>query len=135
MATEPQPVKPSILLSDGTLEFVVRRKEGESRVNIDLLCLKLCCEDCEDRHQLQRRNGLVNPTPAFLQDLATQLVGIGVDACTPSLAWQLWRAAAEQMEELKKSTSETPSLPSGSELTPAHSPPSSGLDGSLTLSE
>lgn len=136
METGQQPARPTTLLSDGSLEFRVRRKNGEEQtISIDLLVLKLICEECEDQHQLRASNGTTKPTAAFLQDLAKRLCGAGVDNCSPSLAWQLWFAGIEQMNDLKKSMSETPNSPSGSESTPAHSPPPSGLDGSLTLSE
>lgn len=136
MATEQQPAKATILLDDGSLEFRVRHRNGdEQTISIDLLVLKLLCEECEEQHHLQVINGTTKPTPAFLMDLAGRLHNSGVLNCTPSLAWQLWFASIEQMNALKKNTSETPSLPSGSASTPEASPPPSGLDGSLTLDE
>lgn len=135
METGQQPVKPTLVFSDGSIQFRVRTSAGEQAVQADLLCVKLCCEQCEDKHNLRRNDGSIMPTPEFLQDLAGRLSQFGIENCTPSLAWQLWIATITEFESLKKSMSETPRSPSGSELTPAHSPPPSGLDGSLTLSE
>ena len=129
MATEPQCPKATILLSDGSLAFRVRRGDGsEALITIDLLILKLCCEQCVDKHQLQVVDGCLPPTPEFLVDLAGRLQKFGIDGCTPSLAWPLWLAGIAQMEVLKKNMNETPTLPSGSGSIPEHSQPASDLD-------
>jgi hypothetical protein len=97
------------LLSDGTLRFRVRRRDGSETVHdVDLLLLKVTCEQLEDQHQLQVKNGRIQPTADFLKDLASQLGGCGLDGCTPTLAWQAWIAATEAMATLKNAISETP---------------------------
>ncbi len=99
------------LLTDGTLLFHVRRRDGtESEHTVDLLVLKLACEDCEKKHQIGRGVGEpMQPTPEFLVDLAERLSGFGLDNCTPTLAWQAWKAATEQMSRLGESQGEMPS--------------------------
>ena len=130
MPTEPQA---SLLLSDGSLEFRILRKDGtETPVSIDLLVLKLCCEQCEEDHRLKTANGMTTPTPAFLHDLAGRLAENGVPDCTPSLAWQLWIASIEQMSRLKKTTNGTPKSLFGTESTPEPSPEPKSSDTSPT---
>ena len=108
------------VLSDGTLQFTIRRAgQEDSHVACDLLVLKLTCEQCEDRHSLQATDGKMRPTPEFLQDLSASLGTCGIENCTPTIAWQVWIAVSEQLSALKKSTDETPSSPSGSESTPS----------------
>ena len=112
--------KNDTVLSDGTLNFVVRRAGHDDKtIDADLLILKLTCEQCEDRHSLQSADGRMKPTPEFLQDLAASLGTCGIEDCTPTIAWQVWIAVSEQLSLLKKSTNETPSSPSGSESTPS----------------
>ena len=119
----------AVVLGDGSLAFRVKRADGsEQALSIDLLILKLTCQQCEEDHDLQVVNGRINPTPRFLKDLAERLGEFGVTNCTPSLAWQLWLASIEQMEQLKKTTSTTPTLPSGTVSTPAASTGERDLD-------
>lgn len=97
------------LLDDGTLKFRVKRPDGaETEHSVDLLVLKLTCEACEEQHRLQTVEGRLQPTPAFLADLAVQLGGLGLAPCTPTLAWQAWIACGEQMGRLGNAHSEKP---------------------------
>lgn len=97
------------ILSDGQLRFRVRHRDGtETTHDVDLLVLKVTCEQCEDRHQLTVKDGRIQPTPEFLVDLAGRLAGCGLADCTPTLAWQAWIAATEAMTTLKNAMSETP---------------------------
>jgi hypothetical protein len=98
------------IMADGELIFAVRRADGTvTEHRVDLLMLKLTCEQCETAHRLTDAEGQVNPTPEFLLDLAGKLQAIGIERCTPTLAWQAWVAASEQMQMLKKNLSTTPS--------------------------
>ena len=90
------------MMSDGTLRFRVKRHDGAETVHtLDLLLLKLTCERCEEDHQLVIAEGRMQPTADFLQDLASRLAGIGLDGCTPTMAWKAWVAASEEMARLK----------------------------------
>jgi hypothetical protein len=110
---------PLSVFSDGTIDFVVRHRDGtETRHKLDLLVVKLCCEGCEQQHKLQIADGRIHPTPEFLVDLAERLGRFGLKDCTPTIAWQVWLATIDAMTELKKSMSETPKSPSGMESTP-----------------
>ncbi|MEI7673282.1 MAG: hypothetical protein WCK00_14320 [Deltaproteobacteria bacterium] len=99
------------LLTDGALLFCVHRRDGtQTEHKVDLLVLKLACEDCEKQHSINRGIGEpMQPTPEFLIDLAERLSGFGLDNCTPTLAWQAWKAATEQMSRLGESQGEMPS--------------------------
>lgn len=104
------PARPDApVLEDGELVFRVRRVDGsETDHRLDLLCLKLTCEACEEQHGLQVKDGCLRPTPDFLVDLARRIESLGLDRCTPTLAWKVWIAAADGMQGLKKTESETP---------------------------
>jgi hypothetical protein len=136
MATEPQAHNGRpVVLDDGSFEFTIRKKDGaESTGKIDLLVLKLCCEQCENDHHLAVNNGMVIPTPPFLTDLCSRLIANGVSDCTPTVAWSLWRAGIDAMNQLKKTTNETPSSPSGTASTPEHSVDQKKSDGTPILS-
>lgn len=98
------------MLTDGQLSFEVKRADGTTTTHeLDLLVIKLACEQCERRHQLKEAEGRLVPTPEFLQDLSATLAGLGLVRCTPTIAWQVWISASEQMATLKKTASETPS--------------------------
>lgn len=98
-----------ITLDDGRFVFGVTDPDGERQErSIDLLTLKLTCEDCEARNGLQADSqGRIRPTAKFLSDLAKSLQG-DVPGCTPTIAWQLWLASFGAMERLKKNMSEKP---------------------------
>jgi hypothetical protein len=97
------------VLEDGTIQFVVRRPDGTTTEHgVDLLVLKLTCEECQTAHQLAVKDGLMNPTAAFLIDLAGRLAGLGLDGCTPTMAHRAWVTASEQMVRLGESRGEMP---------------------------
>jgi hypothetical protein len=109
-ATQHQQGSPDPLMSDGKVRFRVRRSGGAETVHeVDLLVLKVTCEQCEDQHQLTIKDGRIQPTADFLIDLAGRLTAYGLADCTPTLAWQAWIAATEAMASLKNAMSETPS--------------------------
>jgi len=106
-------------LDDGTLRFKVKAQDGTERDHaIDVLILKLACTEAVDKHKLAVRNDLYVPTVDFLDDLKRRLIELGIEGCTPSIAFQLWQASAAGIEFLKKNTSETPPSDSGSSETP-----------------
>ncbi|MEX2176188.1 MAG: hypothetical protein WD872_17635 [Pirellulaceae bacterium] len=110
----------SPLLSDGLYHFRARIGGQEQEHAVDVLCLRLTCEECEDAHRLpEDAEGRLKPTSAFLRELAGRFEELGVTGCTPSIAYQLWLAAPGVLGDLKKNTSETPSAPTGSESTPS----------------
>jgi hypothetical protein len=114
-------VSESIVLPDGSFRFKVRSRDGaEVEHSIDVLFLRLTCEECEDAHQLPTtgENGAYRATTAFLVDLASRLEAAGVSGCTASIAYQLWNVSVRELELLKKNTSETPNSPTGSESPP-----------------
>lgn len=109
------------VLDDGLLRFKIRNSAtGEQTEHaIDVLLLRLTCEECETTHRLQTNDsGAYIATAAFLTDLAAKLESQGVTGCTPSVARQLWVAGAARLDELQKKTDETPSSPSGSQSIP-----------------
>lgn len=106
------------VLDDGLLRFKIRNSATgeEAEHAIDVLLLRLTCEECEISHRLQANEaGQYLATAAFLTDLAARLEAQGVAGCTPSVARQLWVAGAARLDELQKKTDETPSSPSGSQ--------------------
>jgi hypothetical protein len=101
-------------LSDGMIRFTVNDLNGNfvRNVEADALILKLCCEECETAHGYKSGD---KPTAAFLMDLAKRIRDAGIDKnCSASIAYQLWFMASDAIATLKKNTSETPNLPSGS---------------------
>lgn len=112
---------PLTVLEDGQLHFKVRNRATGEEVEhgIDVLILRLTCEECERTHNLQTNaRGEYVATTTFLTDLAGRLAAMGIDGCTPSIAMQLWHVSANEIEALKKNTNGTPSSPSGSESNP-----------------
>ena len=99
----------SPIMHDGTLVFRVERGgEEPERYTLDLLMLKLTCEAMEAKHSLRVAEGRLIATPAFLLDLAGELQTLGVENCTPTIAWQVWISASQQLEALKKNIEGTP---------------------------
>lgn len=98
------------VLESGELIFRVRRPDGsETDHQIDLLSLKLTCEETEQVHNLQVKDGAIAPTAAFLADLAARFVELGVADCTPTIAYQMWLSSYGAMETLKNALSGMPS--------------------------
>lgn len=118
------------VLDDGQLHFKIRNRAGEETEHaIDVLLLRLVCEECETSHNLKTdANGHYLATASFLTDLTGRLTAVGVHGCTPSLARQLWSISAAEIESLQKKTNETLNSPSGleSNLEPSPSENASG---------
>jgi hypothetical protein len=101
------------VLDDGLLHFQVKGREGEQ--TIDVLLLKLACQEVVDKHQLAvSADNRYVPTAAFLKDLSDALGSLGLQGCTASIAFQLWRDADAAIEQQKKSADETQTSPIGS---------------------
>jgi hypothetical protein len=96
------------ILTTGELRFHVVTAEGTSEQRVDLLWLKLTCEEAEKDNALQvDSEGRLQPTAQFLDDLAARL-GSKVSDCTPTMAYQMWLAASSAMTELKNAMSGMP---------------------------
>lgn len=108
---------PPINLEDGLLRFtILNSKTGESvNHSLDVLLLRLTCQECEAMHNLQVENGSYVVTAAYLADLTARIADLGVPECTASIAYQLWGASVREIDTLQKKTNETPNLPSGLE--------------------
>jgi hypothetical protein len=105
------------ILDDGQLHFRIAGQEAEQAV--DVLLLRLTCDECAEMHHLAiDANNCYRPTAAFLLDLTARITALGVTGCTASVARQLWAAAVNGIEDLKKNASETPSSDSGSTSSP-----------------
>ena len=90
------------ILDSGELTFRVRAADGTvTDHKMDLLRLKLTCEECESTHGLEIVDGKIQPTAAFVADLAGRLDEMGVCGCTGTVAWQIWLAAFKQMALIK----------------------------------
>lgn len=131
-----------LTFNDGLLRFRVRNTEtGEETPHaIDVLLLRLTCEECETVHSLPvgddgRYVVKGQVAIAFLTDLAARIAAIGLPQCDTSLAYQLWRASLTEIDNLKKNTSETPSSPSGSESSPSQPSEPSAVSDSATPTE
>jgi hypothetical protein len=92
--------------SDGVMDCAVARSDGSlTSHRLDLLCVKLACEETERKHKLATDvAGNQVPTIEFLRDLSDRLIVAGIDDCTPTIAWQVWCAVANEMARLKKNT-------------------------------
>lgn len=97
------------VLDDGEIVFAIRRADGsQEECRFDLLLTKLECERCEDKHKLGQVDGRLQATPEFLVDLTKHLEAMGLQRCTPTLAWKVWIATAEAVARLKKTDNATP---------------------------
>lgn len=120
-------MQPTSLDDDGVLQFT---RNGVVH-KADLIVVKLLCEQCEDEvGGLKAVNGTVPPTPEFLKLLTTRFPEVfpGIPEWTETMAWNVWHKVSQAMLALKKSTNGTPTLPSGTESTPANSAESKGSD-------
>lgn len=122
-------------LGDGLFHFGVRKGEEVLPRAIDVITLKLACEEAEAMHRLEKdAEGLLKPTAAFLDTLAGKLKGC-IEDCTPSLAYQLWSIGPGLVDDLKKNMSEPPNSPTGTDLTPADSAGENGPGSTSTSTE
>jgi hypothetical protein len=103
-ASETKPALPELV--DGQVCYRVQGEEQPQK--IDLLVLKLACEESEREYDLQVVGGTVQYTAAFLVGLAQKLTSLGITYVTPTIAFQLWHFAGREMERLKKTLDSTP---------------------------
>lgn len=104
--------------TDELVQVGIKDATGEVKpVSIDVLELRLLCQDLENQFSLRREGTKVFATREFLAALRDQLKTMGVN-CSVNVAYQLWARLSEIEEGLKKNTDSTPtSLPS-TESTP-----------------
>ena len=107
-----------IVLDDGILRFKIKPSGGTDAdvktCELDVLLLKMTCEQCERAHSLESKDGQVFASVEFLRDLAARLKNLGVENCSATVACQLWKQSYRVLDGLKKNTNETPNSPSGS---------------------
>lgn len=96
----------AIQLDDGLLQFGL--PNGTS-VSMDAFTAKLKIEPIEEKHG-RFKEGFATTQP-FLDDLCQAFVQMGVDPCTPSMAWAMWEAICNRLDEVKKNTSAPQKLP------------------------
>ncbi|MFN4768939.1 MAG: hypothetical protein ACK5JL_02775 [Candidatus Kapaibacterium sp.] len=81
------------------------KRDGQERnATLDVLEMRLVFEDLERKHALERRDGQVYATRAFLSDVASELQKMGVDGATVSEAFQIWTKLGSVIEAIKKNT-------------------------------
>jgi hypothetical protein len=104
-----EPTRPTgPILTSGDLQFQLMTPEGVSEQRVDLLWLKLTCEEAERENELRTdTEGRMLPSAQFLDDLAARL-SAKVPTCTPTMAYQMWIAASHAMTELKNAMSGMP---------------------------
>lgn len=94
-------------IDDG--QFSVRISGGPldgKLVAIDLLQAELACEAVESKHKSYEQGWIA--TPPFLADMAIAFQEIGVQGCTPTVAYRLWHITREKYVAIKKNTPPTP---------------------------
>jgi hypothetical protein len=97
------------ILTTGEMRFHAMSDDGLSERRIDLLWLKLTCEEAERDNSLQvDAEGRFQPTAQFLDDLAARLSTKVEGGCTTTMAYQMWIAASHAMTELKNAMSGMP---------------------------
>lgn len=111
-------------IDESSIRFRIKRTDGkEDVVTPDLWLLKLTCEECEEAFDIKPdKDRKLKGSPAFFVDLAkrfTSLGEFGIPACTPTVAALVWGATNDAFTNLKKNTSATPSLDSGTDSTPS----------------
>lgn len=109
-ATQQQePARPQHpILATGEIVFSVQSPDGPVDRKVDVLWLKLTCEAAEKEHCIGTDSeGRLMATAEFLDGLA-QKISVKVPECTPTMAWQMWIAAADAMTELKNAMSGMP---------------------------
>jgi len=96
------------ILTTGELLFHAMTNDGPVEHRVDLLWLKLTCEETERENELRSdAEGRLLPSSQFLDDLAAR-IGAKVSGCTPTMAYQMWIAASKAMTELKNAMSGMP---------------------------
>ena len=85
---------------------VAYKRDGQERTAfLDVLEMRLLCDELEARHTLERKNGQVYATRAFLADVASELSKMGVEGATVYEAFQIWSKLGTVIEAIKKNTS------------------------------
>ena len=101
-ATTANPAAVDLSHGRDKIAFKVRLDDGTTADReLDVLELKLLCEQCEQDNHLATSDGRFVATPDFLRDLAKRLEPLGLPNLTPSLAWTVWITATERIGQLK----------------------------------
>jgi len=99
-----KPSEDNYVFSDGMLSFKIEGGEhGGETVSVDLLWLRLKCEELEESHKLKVNEEKQEyiPTAEFLSALSRSIEQ-ETGYCTPSLAFQIWVAGSRLYEEIQK---------------------------------
>lgn len=91
--------------------------DGKS-YELDLILLKLVCDELEAEFPLNHVGGFVAPQAGMLKAMAERLQSDFDLPATPTAAYQIWVRVNEGFIELKKSIESTPKSPTGLESTP-----------------
>jgi len=75
-------------------------------IKIDLIMARLEMEEIEDAHTVSSKK--FQPSEEFAESLVRWIKSKGVDTCTPSEAYHIWRTAFVKLETLKKNTVSSP---------------------------
>ncbi len=75
-------------------------------MSLDLITAKLAIEPIEDKYG-RFKDGFTTSAP-FLTELAAAFVGMGIDPCTPTMAFAVWEAICNRLEDVKKNTNAAP---------------------------
>jgi len=110
-------IKPSSngAVEDGTLTIDVKggTYDGQT-VIMDLMLLRLCSEEARAKHPLEERDGMVEPTAAFVSALDANLRNLGYKS-TPAIAVHAWQKMCEHFATIQKKTKQSPSSRIGTE--------------------
>ncbi len=92
-------------LIDGTITIVVRGGPHDGQtLHMDATVVKLAAERLQAKHQLEIKDGEIEPTAEFAIDLDKALQGHGYKS-TPTIAIHVWIKAVDYFVELQKKTS------------------------------
>lgn len=95
-----------IRIDTGRRKFEISRN-GETKLwEYDILELKLLFEELEAKHGLRNeKNEVLNPTGAFLHELASRLQVLHLDYCTLDVAFRIYNVVNTQFRVLYASIS------------------------------
>ena len=78
------------------------------------MLLRLCSEEARAKHPLAERDGMVEPTSAFVAALNQNLVNLGYKS-TPAIAVHAWQKMCEHFASIQKKTKRSPNSRIGTE--------------------
>lgn len=89
-----------IQLDDGLLQLGL--PSGES-VSLDVITAKLAIEPIETKHG-RFKEGFATDEP-FLDEMSEKFEGMGIKPCTRTMAYAVWEAICNRLDEVKKNMS------------------------------